>query len=297
MSRSARALLAPLLLLAASGAAAGQADPVSRSWNQRVRPFRVIGNIYYVGASDLTAFLIAGPRGHILLDGGLAETAPLILASIRALGFKPEDVKLLLNSHAHYDHAGGLAELKRRTGAALLASAEDAALLARGGAGDFRFGDTLRFEPVAPDRTVRDGERVTLGGDTLVAHVTPGHTKGCTTWTATVRDDARTYGVVFVCSASVLDYRLVANPEYPGIVADFRRTFRTLRALRCDVFLAPHGSFFRLREKMRRLASHPRANPFIDPAGCRAYIDGAERAFGERLRRQESEAARNGGAP
>ena len=176
-----------------------------------------------------------------------------------------------------------------------MASAPDSALLARGGAGDFRFGDRLTYEPVTPDRTVRDGEAVSLGGDTLVAHLTPGHTKGCTTWTTTAREGARTYGVVFVCSASVLDYRLVANEQYPGIVADFRRTFRTLRSLRCDVFLAPHGSFFALGAKMRRLASHPRANPFVDPAGCRAYIDGAERTFTERLRRQQSEAARNGG--
>lgn len=283
-------LLALLPGLAARPAAA-QTDSLSRSWNQPVRPFRIAGNIYYVGASDVTSFLIATPQGHVLIDGGLPETPPLILASIRALGFRPEDVRLLLNSHAHYDHAGGLAELKRVTGATLVASAGDSALLARGGVGDPNFGDRYPFAPAMPDRIVRDRQSVTLGGTTLVARVTPGHTRGCTTWTTVVRDGGRELGVVFICSATVPGYRLVANGAYPDIVADYRRTFGILRSLRCDVFLAAHGSFFSLREKMQRLEAGTDQNPFVDPQGCRAHVDRAERTFETQLRRQTEGAA------
>jgi metallo-beta-lactamase class B len=231
--------------------AEAQSDSLSRSWNQPVRPFRIAGNIYYVGASDVTSFLITTERGHILLDGGLPETAPLILASIRALGFRPQDVKLILNSHAHYDHAGGLAELRRVTGARVVASAGDSALLARGGLGDPNFGDRLPFPPIQPDSVVHDRSAITLGGTTLVARVTPGHTRGCTTWTTTVVEGANRHGVVFICSATVPGYRLVGNTAYPDIVSDYRRTFDILRSLRCEVFLAAHGSFFSLLDKAR----------------------------------------------
>src|SRR6185503_14158379 len=149
--------------------------------NDPVEPFRIVGNVHYVGASDVTSFLITTPQGHILIDGGFAETAPMIVANIRKLGFDPRDVRLILNSHAHLDHAGGIAELRRVTGAKFLASAPDAAQLARGGTDDPQFGNRFPFPPAPPDRLVRDGERVTLGGTTLTAHITPGHTRGCTT--------------------------------------------------------------------------------------------------------------------
>jgi metallo-beta-lactamase class B len=278
-----------LALLAAPALAHPQSDPESRSMNRPVPPFHVAGDIYYVGASDVTSFLIVTPAGDILLDGGFLETAPQIEANIRRLGFRLSGVKILLNSHAHFDHAGGLAELKRRSGAQFVAMQGDAALLARGGRGDFYFGDRLTFPPIKPDRVIHDGDTVTLGGITLTAHLTAGHTRGCTTWTMTTEDHGKPLHVVFLGSMSVLSgYRLVGNESYPGMTADYQRSFRVLRALPCDVFLGAHGQFFHLTEKREALAHSPRVNPFIDPAGYRAYVDGAERAFQAALRRQQA---------
>ncbi|HEX7190334.1 MAG TPA: subclass B3 metallo-beta-lactamase, partial [Thermoanaerobaculia bacterium] len=204
-----------LLLLAASLYA--QKDPISRAGNQPVEPFRIAGNLYYVGASDVTSFLITTPSGHILIDGGFEETAPMILANIARLGFRAEDVRILLNSHAHFDHAGGLAALKRATGAQFIASRGDAPLLKRGGHDDPQFRDRLLFPPIVPDRIIDDGDTVTLGGITLTARLTPGHTPGCTTWVTTIRDGERAYSVVFVGSPSVpSEYNVRTNRSYPG---------------------------------------------------------------------------------
>lgn len=273
-----------VLLLAAPALA--QSDPVSRSWNQPVAPFRIVGNVWYVGASDITSYLITTPKGHILLDGGFVETAPMIAANIRKLGFRVEDVKILLSSHAHYDHAGGLAELKRLTGAKFHASRRDIPALARGGTDDPQFGNRFLFPPVHADRIVDDQTRITLGGTTLVARVTPGHTRGCTTWTARIRAKGRAYDVVFVGSPSVpSQYRLTDNPRYPDAVQDYRRQFAILKALACDVFLASHGNFFELQEKIAGKQS------FVDPDGYRAFVADAERHFEERV------AAELGGNP
>jgi|HubBroStandDraft_3_1064219.scaffolds.fasta_scaffold15207_2 metallo-beta-lactamase class B len=286
-SRLAAALAGLLLFGALAAPACAQADAASRSRNQPVEPFRILANLYYVGASDITSFLITTPQGHILLDGGFAETAPLIRRGIEKLGFRLQDVKILLNSHAHFDHAGGLAELQRLSGAQLMASAGDAPLLARGGKGDPLFGDQLTFPPVEVSRLVHDGESVSLGGVSLVAHVTAGHTPGCTTWSLRLDDGGRSRDVVFVCSTTVLPgMRLAERPTYPTIAADYARTFHTLRALPCDVFLASHGSFFDLEPKARRLAAGERPNPFIDPAGYRAYLDRMEKTFRDELARQ-----------
>ena len=264
----------------------GQTDAASQQqWNRPVAPFRIIDNIYYVGASGVTAFLIATPAGHIVTDGGLAETAPQILANIQKLGFKPGDVRILLNSHAHYDHAGGLAALKKATGARLYASAGDAALLRSGGAGDFRFRDTLRFPPVEVDRVIQDGEVIRLGETALTIQLTPGHTRGCTSWTTTVKSEDKGVAVLFICSTSILDYRFVSNPSYPGIAEDFDRTFKRLRSLKCDVMLSPHADFFELHQK-RALLDQRGSNPFVDPALCRRYIDQQERALRNALARQ-----------
>jgi metallo-beta-lactamase class B len=266
---------------------APQAEALWRSWNQPVAPFRIIGNIYYVGASDITSFLIVTPQGNILLDGGFVETAPQIEAYIQALGFNMKDVKILLSSHAHFDHAGGLAELKRATGATFYASTADAPMLERGGHGDFSFGDRFTFPPVKPERLLKDGDTLNMGGTTMTAHLTPGHTKGCTTWTTTAEENGKSYPVIFVCSASVPGHRLVNNPAYPNIAEDYERTFQILRSLPGDIFLAPHGSFFDLTPKREALSRGAKANLFIDPAGYRAYVAESEKAFREDLERQQ----------
>jgi len=271
-----------ILAFAIATSACAQSDPVSRSWNQPVEPFKIIGNIYYVGASDIASYLIVTSQGLIILDGGFVETAPMIRSNIAELGFDFSDVKILLNSHAHYDHAGGLAELKRRTHATFYASAPEIPLLARGGHDDPQFGDRFLFPPIEPDRILHDGDRVTLGDTTLVAHVTPGHTRGCTTWTTTVRDGSASYNVVFVCSATIpAGYDIVTNPKYPNAMADYRRTFATLRSLPCDVFLGSHANFFDMKEKRLMLANGPAVNPFIDPKGYKAYIEAMEKRFTE----------------
>lgn len=277
------ALFLPTLALA-------QADETSRSWNQPIEPFRIAGNLYYVGASDITSYLITTPEGHILIDGGFVETAPLIREGVKKLGFKLEDVKILLSSHAHYDHAGGLAALKETTGARFFASQADAPAHARGGKGDPVLGDSMPYPPVQADRLLQDGDTVTLGGATLTAHVTAGHTRGCTTWTMKVDDGGRKLDAVFICSTSVLPQtRLGKNPSYPGIADDYARTFRVLRELPCDLFLASHGSFYNLEDKSERLRKSEGPNPFIDPEGYRQYVDRSEKAFRDRLARESTQ--------
>ena len=277
-----------LFLLIFPSLALAQADETSRAWNQPVKPFRIIGTVYYVGATEVSSFLITTPNGHILLDSGLFETVPLIKQNIATLGFKLEDVKIIINTHAHYDHAGGLALLRQLTCAKFYGSGADAPLLANGGKGDPNFGDRFPFQPVTTDRMLNDGDTVELGGVTMKANLTPGHTRGCTTWSMKVQEGGKTYEVVFVGSASAPGYRLVNNSAYPTIVADYEKTFRVLKSLKCDVFLAAHGSFFSLKEKMTKLEE--KANPFIDPEGYREYVTSAERNFQNILKQQQASA-------
>jgi metallo-beta-lactamase class B len=206
-------------------------DEASRRSNKPVPPFRIAGNVYYIGAIEIGSYLITTPQGHFLLDGGFVETAPQIEHNIEQLGFRLKDVRILVNSHAHFDHAGGLAELKKLTGAKFLTSEGDAQLPCNGGHGDFRFGDTLVFPPINPDQIIHDGEAIQLGDQILIAHLTPGHTRGNTTWTTQIRDGNKTYNVVFVGSQSSLDYKFVGQESYPGIMADFERSFVTLNHL------------------------------------------------------------------
>lgn len=272
----------------AASAALGQSDPVSRSWNQPVEPFRIAGNLYYVGASDITSYLITTPKGHIVLDGGFVETAPMIVANIGKLGFDIKDVKILLSSHAHYDHAGGLAELKRITGAEFYSSAGDLAAHVRGGLDDPQFGNQFPYPPIEADHILRDGEKVTLGGTTLVAHLTPGHTRGCTTWSMKVAK----LDVVFVGSPSVPgQYRLTDNPRYPDAVSDYRKQFATLKALPVDIFLASHGNFFDLQEKIAARGDR-KANPFVDREGYHQFVIATERRFEAHVRNEASRTPR-----
>jgi metallo-beta-lactamase class B len=261
------------------------AIPDSSHWNDPVAPFRIAGNLYYVGAQDLTSFLLTTNQGHIQLDGGEATTAPQIERNIRALGFKVSDVKILLNSHAHFDHAGGLAELKRAAGAILIASEPDRAALETGDRNDFAWGNRFAFDPVKVDRTVADGETIQLGSAKMTAHLTPGHTKGCTTWTTTVSDQKNNYKVVFVCSVSVPGYSLVNNSAYPNIASDYKHSFKVLQALPCDIFLAPHGAFFGLTAKRAGIASAS-GNPFVDGAEYQRFVRESRRQFDRELRSQ-----------
>ncbi|HVF70814.1 MAG TPA: subclass B3 metallo-beta-lactamase [Chthoniobacterales bacterium] len=264
-----------------------QADERDRKWNQPITPFRIAGNLYYVGAVEITSYLITTPEGHFLLDGGFVETAPLIARNIQQLGFKLTDVKFLINSHAHYDHASGLAELKKLTGAKFLASEGDAELLRNGGHGDFRFGDRLAFPPVVPDKVIRDAEPIQLADQIMVPYLTPGHTKGTTTWTTKIRDGDKSYDVVFVGSQSSLDYQFVGQESYPGILADFEKSFATLNRLPCDIFLASHGNFFHLVEKHERLL-RGETTAFVDPEGYKNYLRDSEKDFREKLARQKN---------
>jgi metallo-beta-lactamase class B len=256
-------------------------------WNRPVAPFHIIGNIYYVGVSGVTSFLITTAQGHILVDGGFPETAPIIAKNIAALGFRMQDVKVLLNSHAHYDHCGGLAELKRLSGAQMVASRADAEVLESGGRVSFEGWKNSGFPPVKVDRVIADEETVRLGDVALTANLTPGHTKGCTTWTMPVNVAGKTYHVVFFCSTSVPGYRLVNNLKYPEIAADYQRSFARLRRLPCDVFLAPHGGFFHLEEKRARLGKGG-ANPFVDSTEFSAFLDDSERDFQRELKKQQA---------
>ena len=276
----------PFLLLISTFAFAQQSAEW-RSWNQPIPPFRVAGNIYYVGANEITSFLITSPQGHILLDGGFAETAPQIEANIEKLGFELSDVKVMINSQAHSDHAGGFAELKRKTGARLLVAPGDAELMARGGHDDFAFGNTMVYPATKPDGAVKDGEDIRVGSAVMTAHITPGHTRGCTTWTTKVTESGKSYDVLFLCSVSAPGYKLVNNEKYPNIVNDYRESFRRLKAMHADIFLASHGSFFDLEAK-RKAIGDGKANPFIVPGEFAAFMEGAEKDFNAQLAKQQA---------
>jgi metallo-beta-lactamase class B len=284
----------------ATGALTFAATPLSpffQAMNQEQAPFKIADNLYYVGMSDVTSYLIVTPKGDILIDGAFEQSAPAILAHVRALGFDPKAIKILLNSHAHTDHAGGLAAIKAATGAQFVASAPDAPELAAGGHDDFALRDTALFPAVRADRIIHDGDTVSLGGTTLTAHITAGHTKGCTTWTLPLTVDGRPQTALFLCSLSVLDsFRLVDNPRYPAQAADFAKSFGALKTLKCDVFLGAHGQFFGLKEKAAALAAGAKPNPFVDPQGCRAYVAKAEAAFDKRLAQCKADPANCGDA-
>jgi len=296
--RRARSLLASLLLLPALAGlppVRAQGSESFRKMNRPVEPFRIVGNLYYVGASDVACYLIVTPEGHVLIDGGFEETVPIILHGIETLGFRVEDVRILLNSHAHLDHAGGLARLAELSGARVMASEGDAPLLERGGRGDPLLGDDGAFPPVEVDRRLRDGDTVELGGTTLTARITPGHTPGCTTWVTEIEEGGRRYRVVSVGSVTVLPgTRFGERPTYEGIAADYARSFEILKSLRPDVFLASHGSFFHMQQKRARLEEGAATNPFVDPEGYRAFVERFEGRFLEALEREDA-AARGAG--
>jgi len=252
-------------------------------------PFRIAGNLYYVGATGVTSFLLTGPQGHVLIDGGYPETAPLIIASIRKLGFDIKDVKILLNSHAHSDHAGGLHELQQASGAQLWISEGDAEAVESGSGSDGALGrlrmlrgiGAFKMPAARVDHRFKNGTKIQLGPIELTAHITAGHTRGCTSWSFPVRDGDRELLAVDVCSLTLFPGVSLVDPEaYPGIRSDFEHSFATLRALPADIFLGSHGEFFDLNRKRREraTATNP-VEPFIDREGYLSYIDSHERRF------------------
>lgn len=281
-------LVAVLMMIGAPATVHGQSNS---NWTTAFPPFRIAGNLYYVGSKDLASYLVATPQGHILINSGLEASVPLIRASVEQLGFKFTDIRILLISHAHWDHDAGSAAIKKLTGAAYMVMDGDVSVVESGGRTDFQYGNdaTMRYPPAKVDRILHDGDEVRLGDVTLVAHLTAGHTKGCTTWTTTVSDGGRAYNVVIVGSPNVNPgYKLVRNPEYLAIATDFERAFQVLHALPVDIFLGAHGGYFDLQSKYARLkAGVPGA--FVDPEGYRRYVAEREDAFRRELERQTSQ--------
>lgn len=272
-------LAATTLLLAL--AAVGQAD-----WHEPFPAHKVVGNVYYVGSKDLASYLITTPEGHILINSGFDRTVPLIRNSVESLGFKMRDVKILLASHAHSDHAAGHARMKEVTGAKVYVMRGDDGVIASGGKGQYLYADS-RWPPCPVDRVLEDGDEVTLGGVKLVARKTPGHTRGCTTWTWRVADGGKGHDVVVIGSPNVNPgYKLVGNADYPEIADDFARTFRVLKALPCDVFLGAHGGYYGMVAKYERAKKGSDSNPFVDPEGYRDYVAQKERVFLDALAAQ-----------
>ncbi len=277
-----------LLLLAASPLSA----QINRDWTAPIAPFRVAGNLYYVGSKDLASYLIVTPEGGILINSSLEVSVPLIRSSVEQLGFKFNDIKVLLISHAHFDHDAGSAELIRQTGAKYMVMDGDVPVVESGGATDFAYAkDTYPAAKV--NRVLHDGDEVKLGGTVLVAHKTAGHTRGCTTWTMQVKEGGRLLNVVIVGSWNVNPgWRLVDHPgqpaSYPGIAADYRRTFATLKGLPCDVFLGAHGAYFGMLAKLNRIEAGAKENVWIDPQGYQAAVAEREGAFEQELKRQEN---------
>jgi metallo-beta-lactamase class B len=249
------------------------------SWRQPVAPFAFAEHSWYIGTGGLSVVLVKTPHGAVLIDGGLPQMGGMLLQRMRELGVEPGDLKLILNSHAHIDHAGPFAEIKRATGARIVASAESAVLLARGDSDDLQFGEGLVFPPASVDRIIMDGEVVELGGMRFTAHITPGHTPGSTSWTWDDQRDGRTVHVAYVDSLSAPGYRLIDNARYPRIVEDYRRSFATVRELPCDVLLSPHPG-------VSGWDPEATAAPNPEPMSCREYADNAERALDEMLEAQ-----------
>lgn len=249
-----------------------------RAWSAPTAPFRIVGNVYYVGTAELSAFLVVDPAGLVLIDGGLSDSAPVIEANIRRLGFRMRNIRYLLINHSHADHAGGLAALRRASGARLVASAADAADLVAGRTRDRA--DLPGFPPVRPDVTIADGGAVRVGRTTLIAHLTPGHTDGATSWSLRTDDHGRPTTVLFLASLSVAGRPLVTGhpPRDTPAVRAFRSTFRRLRTMHADVLLSFHEAQFDRNAKRRRLAAGDR-RAFIDPGELQRRVREADRAF------------------
>ena len=258
-------------------------------WTAPFSPFHIAGNLYYVGSKGLANYLIVTPDGNILINSDLEANVPLIQDSIEKLGFHFKDTKILLISHAHWDHDAGSAKIKELTGAQYMVMDGDIPVVESGGKADFQYGNRpeLLYRPTKVDRVLHDGDEVKLGGAVLVAHLTPGHTKGCTTWTMKVTEAGKTYDTVIVGSPNVNPgYKLVNNSAYPGIAQDYERMFHVLKSLPCDIFLGAHGGYFDMEKKYSRLKTGD-VSAFVDPAGYRKFVADKEQEFRSELAEQE----------
>jgi len=263
----------------------------ANDWTEPFPPFKIADNLYYVGSKGLASYLITTPQGHILINSNLEESVPMIRASVEKLGFKFTDVKILLISHAHYDHNAGSDAIKRLTGAKYLVMDADVPTVESGGKSDFQYGTdpSMLYPPTKVDQVLHDGEEVKLGGAVLVAQLTPGHTRGCTTWTMKVQEKGKTYNVVIIGSPNVNPgYKLVNNVVYPGMAADFERTFRILKELPCDIFLGAHGGYFGLESKYAQFKKRGLV-AFIDREGYANYVADREQAFRTEFAKQKAD--------
>jgi metallo-beta-lactamase class B len=262
----------------------------NEAWTRPFDPFRILGNIYWVGSYDLSTYLITTPQGHILINTGVGDTAKQIAASVEKLGFRMADVKILTATHGHFDHVAGIADLKRMTKATVVVSEPEKALLESGGKADFRFGNTAsaQFTPVKVDRTFKDGEKISLGGTELTAHLHPGHTKGATSFTLDVRENTNTYRVIIANMGSINPGVKVAGmPGYPTIGEDYAKTFLAQKDMRIDVWLSSHASQFSMHEKYKPGDPY---NPtrFVDPGGFLASVQRLEKAYLDQLAKERA---------
>lgn len=263
-----------------------------RNWNTPTEPFHIAGNLYYVGTEGLASYLVATPEGNMLIDGALPDSVPQIEANIAKLGFKVSDIKIILNSHAHFDHSGGLAQLKVDTGAKLFAMEGDVSALEGGfylGSEDVK---SMNAPPVKVDKVLHDGEQVTLGGMALTANLTPGHTRGCTSWGMTLKEGGKDYSALIFCSATVAANRITPPVQYEGIVADYRKTFVKAKTMQVDIPLAPHPEFFNELQKRDKAQADPTGpNPFIAPNEFGPFIAKTEADFEKALKERTPPAA------
>ncbi|WP_206026316.1 subclass B3 metallo-beta-lactamase [Roseimicrobium sp. ORNL1] len=258
-------------------------------WSEPFPPHKVAGNLYYVGSKGLATYLITTPEGHILINSNLEDSLPLIQKSVEQLGFKFSDVKILLISHAHWDHCAGSAAILKATGAKYMVMEQDQDTVESGGKPKSRLKPAYATFPTTKvDRVLKDGDEVKLGGSTLVAHLTPGHTPGCTTWTLQVEENGKKLDAVIIGSPNVNPgYILVNNKDYPGIATDYEKTFRVLKSLPVDLFLGAHGSYYDMESKVKNLEGAT-TNPFIDKEGYKRYVEDREQAFLKELEKQKS---------
>jgi metallo-beta-lactamase class B len=271
-------------------AGAGRAAAQNADWTEPFAPFRIAGNLYYVGSKGLANYLITTPQGHILINSDLEANVPLIRASVEKLGFKFNDIKILLISHAHWDHNAASATIIKATGAKYMVMDADVPVVESGGKTDFQYGNTPGnlYPPTKVDRVLHDGDEVKLGDAVLTAHLTPGHTRGCTTWTMKISEDGKSYNAVIVGSPNVNPgYKLVNNSQYPTIATDYQRMFTVLKSLPCDLFLGAHGSYFDMEAKYVRMTKGG-SNPFVDPAGYKKFVSDKELEFRAELSKQQA---------